>query len=170
MKLSLPEAALRWKEVLEKYRTILLVLAAGVVLMLLPTGEGATVRESAAQEEAGQEYIQLEEFEQRLAKILSQVEGAGETTVMLTLKSGSRQILAQSLEQDGERMVSTPVTLGRSGSNQEVVALQTLAPQFQGALVVCPGGEDPQVRLHLVSAVAALTGLGSDHISICKST
>ena len=51
---------------------------------------------------------------------------------------------------------------------EEAVALQQVYPQFQGALVVCTGGDDPAVQLKLVEAVSALTGLGSDKISICK--
>ena len=64
---------------------------------------------------------------------------------------------------------SSTVTLGRGSGSQEVVPLQTLAPQFQGALVVCPGGEDPEVCLQIIQAVSALTGLGSDRISVCPS-
>lgn len=170
MKGSLPEGLKQWKVWLEKYRTVLLVLAVGVALMLLPTGGTDQAKESDSKGSESTAYFDLEEFEQRLARTLSQVDGAGETTVMLTLKSSSRQILAQNLEQTGERTISTAVTVGKLGSNQAVVPLQTVAPQFQGALVICPGGGDPQVQLRLVEAVTALTGLGSSHISICKST
>lgn len=172
MNWSLPDGVQKWKELLERYRTVLLVLVVGVALMLLPTGEKEAVQtHSDPNKEAVEtEAFDLEAFEERLSQTLSEVDGAGETTVMLTLKSSGRRILAQDLERDGERTVTTAVTVGGSGSGQEVVPLQTLGPQFQGALVVCPGGEDPQVRLRLVDAVAALTGLGSDHISICKRT
>ena len=90
----------------------------------------------------------LEAFEDRLAGALSQIQGAGEAQVVLTLKSGSRQVLAQDTQQgaDGDSSSAT-VTLGRGSGSQEVVPLQTLAPQFQGALVVCPGGGDPEVCL-----------------------
>ena len=59
------------------------------------------------------------------------------------------------------------VTVGKGSGQQEVVPLQTVAPEFRGALVVCPGGGDARVRLQLIEAVAALTGLGSDRISVC---
>ena len=49
-----------------------------------------------------------------------------------------------------------------------MVSLQTVAPQFRGALVVCPGGGDAQIRLKLIEAVSALTGLGADRISVCQ--
>ena len=51
---------------------------------------------------------------------------------------------------------------------QDVVPLQTVAPEFRGALVVCPGGGNAQVRLKLIEAVSALTGLGSDRIAVVR--
>ena len=156
------------KKLLSRYQYVLLVLAAGVLLLLLPLGGG---EEERAQTPAQlQEEFDLEAFEDRLAGALSQIQGAGEAQVVLTLKSGSRQVLAQDTQRgaDGDSSSST-VTLGRGSGNQEVVPLQTLAPQFQGALVVCPGGEDPEVCLQIIQAVSALTGLGSDRISVCPS-
>jgi len=155
-----------WKGPLERYKYVLLVAAAGVVLMLLPSGE----REVAAgqKEEHAPEIFAVEEFEDRLGEILSRIEGAGETRVFLSLVSGSRQILArdEEWERDGSRSSAT-VTVGEGAGVERVVPLQTVAPEFRGALVVCPGGGDARVRLELTRAVSALTGLGTDRISIC---
>ena len=159
----------RWKELLKPYQTMLLVLAAGVLLMLLPGGDSDRQEQEVVRVTGTQELFDLDRFEQRLAETLSEIEGAGEATVLLTMKSGSRQVLAQDLERDGERRSTSTVTLGRGSSGEEPVVLQTVGPQFQGALVICPGGEDPEVRLRIATAVSALTGLGSDCISICKS-
>ena len=141
MKLDWPKLALRWKEALGKYKYVLLVIGLGVVLMALPT---------TGQRDKGQE-------------------GAVEVRVVLTLDSDGRQILAQDQERDREGGgSSTTVTVGRGSGQQEVVPLQTLAPEFRGALVVCPGGGDPRIQLRLLEAVSALTGLGTDRISICQ--
>ena len=162
---ALPPVQKLW----DRFRYVLLVLAAGVLLLLLPLDGGGEGREAPAQE-ALQEAFSLEEFEEKLSDTLSQIQGAGEAQVVLTLKSGSRQVLAQDTQRgaDGDSSSAT-VTLGRGSGSQEVVPLQTLAPQFQGALVVCPGGGDPEVCLQIVQAVSALTGLGSDRISVCPS-
>lgn len=169
MKWSISGGMERWKGLLKQYQTVLLVLAAGVLLMLLPGHDSAQPEQAAERGVQENELFDVEIFEKRLAQALSEIEGAGETTVVLTLKSGSRQVLAQDIEQDGTRSSASTVTLGRSSSLEEAVVLQTIGPQYQGALVVCPGGEDPQVRLRITAAVSALTGLGSDRISICKS-
>lgn len=167
MNVKWPKLALEWKGALKKYRSALLVLAIGVLLLALPGSGGGESRASpeTAAQEAG---FDLKEFEEKLGRALSGIDGAGETRVVLTLDSGSRQVLAQDLDRDGAGGGgSTTVTLGRGGGSQEVVPLQTLAPSFRGALVVCPGGGDPAVRLKLVEAVSALTGLGADRVSIC---
>ena len=157
-----------WQELLGRYKTALLVLAVGVFLMLLPSGAEQDGREQI--QTAGEVVFDLAAFEARLEQTLSNIEGAGKTRVMLSVKSEGQQVLAQNVEQDGERTTSTTVTVGKGSGSQEVVALQKLGPQFQGAVVVCPGGDDPQVRLALAQAVGAVTGLGSDRISICKGT
>ncbi|MCI8422088.1 MAG: stage III sporulation protein AG [Lawsonibacter sp.] len=163
-----PELIQRWKGVWGKYRYALLVLAAGVVLMLLP-GSGGKVPDPSPDLAAQTEDFDLDAFEKKLAQALSQVEGAGQVQVVLTLDSGSRQVLAQDRKQEGAGAgSSTVVTVGRGSGTQEVVPLQTLAPSFRGALVVCPGGGAAPVRLRLTEAVSALTGLTSDKISICQ--
>lgn len=167
MKWKMPPWARNGWGAVKKYQYVLLVALVGAVLLLLPSGEEREVQPAAP--ETGQ-LFSLEEFERRLEQVLSQIEGAGEVHAVLTLKSGSRQVLAQTVERDSAGgSTYAPVTVGRGSGSQEVVPLQTLAPEFQGALVVCEGGGDPGVRLSVLQAVSALTGLGADKISICKS-
>ena len=165
MKWKWPEAARRWKGALGKYSYVLLVMAVGVVLLLLPSGGRDSPEEPAREEEAA---FDLEAFEKKLEAALSQIEGAGETRVVLTLDGGSRQVLARNQDRDGEGGGSnTVVTVGKGSGQQDVVPLQTVAPEFRGALVVCPGGGNAAIRLRIIEAVSALTGLGSDRISVC---
>ena len=168
MKEIWPQLRERWKGALKRYQYVLLVMAAGVLLMMLPMGPSGGSEEAQGPPE-GEGPFDLELFEEKLSQVLSDIQGAGKTRVVLTLKSGSRQVLAQDTQSrgEGERSVST-VTLGRGSGSQEVVPLQTVAPQFRGALVVCAGGDDPGVRLQVIRAVSALTGLGSDCITVCQ--
>lgn len=168
MSIRRPELALKWKGALKKYQYALLVMAVGVFLLLLPSPGNGESRENPEQG-VREDAFDLEAFEEKLSLALSGIDGAGETRVVLTLDSGSRQVLAQDQDRDGTGGGgTTTVTLGRGAGSQEVVPLQTLAPSFRGALVICPGGGDPQVRLRLAEAVSALTGLGADRVSICK--
>lgn len=160
-----PELAKKWRGALGKYQYALLVLGLGAVLLLLPSGRDSP--QTGPEEESAAQGFDLAAFEEKMEKALSRVDGAGETKVVLSLDSGSRQVLAQDQERDEGGSSSAVVTLGRGSGAQEVAVIQTVAPKFRGALVVCPGGNDPKTRLALLQAVSALTGLGADHISIC---
>ncbi len=165
-RLLLPLRGALWK-----YRYVLLVVLVGAVLLLLPTGGGASAQPDGTAAGAALDY-DPSELEARLEAVLSRVEGAGEVEVVLTVRSGPRQVLAedrtQEREGDRESGESTTVLLSRGSAGEETVAVEQRSPQFRGALVVCSGGDDPAVRLTLTQAVSAVTGLGADRISICK--
>ena len=116
-----PAPASRWKEALRKYQAVLLVIAAGAVLLLLPAGgQGSSEDVPVHTEEAS---FDLEAFEEKLARTLSQVEGAGEVRVVLTLDGGSRRVLARNQEREGDGGSSnTVVTVGRGSGQQDIVA------------------------------------------------
>lgn len=153
---------------LGKYRYVLLVVLVGVLLLAWPAGEE---KEAAAQPEAGRDIFQVEQLEKKLEKALSQVEGAGEVTVALTVKNGTERVpLTDRSTAAGERedRVEEKAVVVNTGSGQQTVVRLERAPVFQGAVVVSQGGDRAEVRLLLTQAVSSLTGLGADKITICK--
>ncbi len=172
-KLTWPDTA-RLKDFLSQYKYIFLVAAAGVLLLLWPAGgQRDAHQEEPAEGSAGvQEEFDLEELEEKLSAVLSQVEGAGQVTVALTLKSGMERVLASdretSADPDGRGSWTTETVILDGDGREETVLISQNYPTFQGAVVVCRGGADPQVRLLLTQAVSALTGLGADRITVCK--
>lgn len=166
-----PPQAEKVRKLLDKYKYVLLVLAVGLVLLLWPAGEKAGPEQSAASP-AGQELgFDLEALEEKLSRALSQVEGAGKVTVTLTVKNGTERVpLTERSTSTGERESRTEekVVVISTGSGQEAVVRLERCPVFQGAVVVSQGGDQAQVRLLLSQAVSALTGLGTDKITVCK--
>ena len=168
----------RWrdkgKELFGRYKFVLLVVLAGIILLAWPAGgEGPPAAEAAGPVPEAEDFS-VAALEEKLSQTLSKVQGAGDVTVMLTVQGGSRRVLAENEKNtrtaDGrsETQSATVVVSGGSGLGEEPVLVQQLYPRFQGALVVCSGGDDAQVRLKIMEAVSALTGLGTDKISICK--
>ena len=154
-----------WK-LLDKYKYVLLALTAGVVLLLWPAGEKEKPAPDVPQDAA--EDFDLAALEEKLSRTLSQVEGAGRVTVTLTLKSGMEQVpVTDRATSSGERENRTEEKTVVVGTGS--VRLRRY-PVFQGALVVCEGADQAQVRLAMTQAVSALTGLGTDRITICKGT
>ena len=99
---------------LKKYKWVGLVLLVGLLLLAWPAGK-ENQAETAAETP---QTFDLAATEARLAEALSQIRGAGEVTVVLTLAGGPRQVLAQDVDQatergqDGGRPWSSPVGPG----------------------------------------------------------
>ncbi len=159
------------QEFLKKNRYAALIILLGLLLLVWPFGGSGNETQSekavSDQRVSGYEY-NLTSLEEKLTKVLSQIQGAGKTEVVLTLSTtGSVELAKNKTSEDGS--VETSVVIVKNGSNQEdVVEVEQQYPAFLGALVVCEGGGDAQVKLEMLQAVKALTGLSSDQISICE--
>lgn len=162
----------RIAEQLERYKYVLLVVLIGAALLLWPQEEHTAVSLDTVSGETKQDVFDLAQMERKMSAALSQIDGAGDVTVLLTVKNSSRNVLAEdknaTIQPDGrEEKVETVVISSGSGI-QAPVLLEQVYPAFQGALVICSGGDEASVHLKLMEAVSALTGLGADKICICK--
>ena len=107
-----------------------------------------------------------------MEEILGKISGVGRVNVMLSLHSDGERVLAQDSSLRYSGSAQSPDSYERSSQPVTdaggVVVTQETYPQYRGALVVCEGGGNDAVRLQVVSAVSALTGLGSDRIAVVK--
>ena len=148
------------RAVLKKYRGAVLVLLCGIALMCLP-------RQQETKKSAGPEVQQT--LEQALEKILSQVSGAGEVRVLLSgqLSETKRYQTDDTQSGSGELRQETVILTGENRV-QTALVRQTEAATYRGAIVVCQGAENPKVALSVVQAVAAVTGLSTNRITVLK--
>lgn len=155
----------QWKS----YRYAALVLLLGVVLMLLPTSsEDADTAPSAQTWESGQ--YDRAAVQEEMEAILSAIDGVGALRLMLSVEDGAQRRLAESstTSRGGEDYQERrePLVLSRGSGTQEVVVTGSSAPRYLGALVVCEGAGSASVRLAVTEAVAVLTALPSDRITV----
>ena len=157
----------RWKKLRDKLgkRTLLLAMVAlGVLLLLLSTFGGGSGGEKQTQDTAVPVFS-LEETEKSMAAALGRIDGVGKVEILLTLRSGPEAELAT--DALGDARQETVVVSEGSGVQAPVVR-RYVYPEYQGALVVAQGGGVAEVRLRLTEAVAALTGLSKDRITVLK--
>ena len=151
----------------EKQRVNLLVCMglAGLLLLAvsswLPADSSTQSAAPAAMTDSTADYAA--ELETRLTALISRVEGAGKTAVMVTLESGSESIYATDTDSDGS---STHVLLGSGGADGLVETVET--PRVLGVAVVCEGGGSAAVQSRVTALVQALTGIGTNHITVAK--
>ena len=155
---------------LRKNRYVALMILAGLLLLLWPGGKGQSrsEQEERTVQPVGSYEYDLTALERKLTQALSQVEGAGKTHVVLTLSTAGSVVLAENRTQENGT-VKTEVVIVKHGTGQEgTVEVERQYPVFLGALVICEGGGNAHVKLEMLRAVKALTGLRSEQISICE--
>ena len=157
-------------EKLRKYRYPALILAAGLLLLLIPTGGKKTEAVPVKTEEAS-EY-DLEAFTLAAEQALSRIPGAGQVTLLLTLESdGMTSYLSdrsESLRESDSQIQQETVLISRDGDQVPVVVTRNY-PQYRGAVALCEGGDSPAVVLCIKEALSSLTGLGMDKITVLSS-
>ena len=156
-------------EILGRYKYVLLVAALGALLLLWPQNEKTAEGDTAVPVPAG---ASVAETESAMEAILAKISGVGRVDVMLTLQSSSELVLAQDSTLRYSGSAQSPDDYQRSSETVTdaggVVVTREVYPQYRGALVVCDGGGNDAVRLEVISAVSALTGLGTDRITVVK--
>lgn len=150
---------------IKKYRYVLLVLAAGIILMALPEKKAQTSDSPQPAETAQQLGLQ-----ESLEELLSQMEGAGKVRVLLTQARGE-QVLYQTNEdtdtaENSSQLRVETVILSGSDRGETGLVQQVNPPEYLGAVVLCQGAGNAAVRLSVVEAVMSATGLTSDKITV----
>ena len=151
-----------------RYKYALLILLVGLCLMLIPgksrdTPVQNTVQTTQPQKEQG--------IHVQLAKILSQIQGAGRVEVMLTVAAGEKTVYQTDEDisngENGTTRIET-VIITNENRGQAGLIQQVNPPVYLGAIVVCQGADHAAVRLAIVEAVCKVTGLGADRVSVLK--
>lgn len=149
-----------------KYKYVLLVVLAGIFLMILPEGRKENTEPVHREQTQQTPSIAVE-----LEEILSQIQGVGKVKVMITEAAAAQTVYQTDTDTtvSGEHTSSRveTVVIGSSSSQEGLIATVT-PPVYLGVVVVCQGGDQPNVKLSVVQAVAAVTGVGTDHISVLK--
>lgn len=130
-------------------------------------------------------YVSLAQYEnnleQSLADIISSIDGAGKTRVMLTMDSTVEQVYATDKTMSQKDTVnsgeatetnkdtsanSTYITVELSDGTQQTVLLKEIQPKVRGVLVVCNGGDNSVVKGKIVDAVTKALDISSSRVSV----
>ena len=169
---------------------LLIVFLVGILLLVIsiPAGTKKTLANSSKSSVGMTNQSEYTAYmEERLERILSQIDGAGQVQVMITWKSDGEKVVEKDRksneenvsEQDsqgGSRTTSShdiqETTVYNSGSStsgvQEPYVSKELSPQAQGVIVIAPGGDDAVVVKNITEAVQALFEIDTHKIRIMK--
>lgn len=106
-----------------------------------------------------------ESLENELSDILSKIQGAGEVTVMVTLEGTEEKIFAEdTAESDTKKETETVI----SGS-KDAVLKSVKNPKVSGVLIVCTGGDKPQIVEKVVNAASTVLDIPTSKVYVTKS-
>lgn len=170
---NMPEALKKVWEFIKKNKYVLIVILLGVLLISLPKNEKESTREVSTSPSA---TFSLSEEEKRIAEALSEIDGAGKVKVVLTVRSTGETVVAKDtesyvLQEDGESRQeesSSVVTVSEGSQKESPVTVEVIYPEYQGALIVAEGADNAETKLRLTQAVADLTGLSTEKITVVK--
>lgn len=139
--------------------------------------------DSGIQGTVSDEYTR--EMEERLAEILSRVEGVGRVEVLITWKTSSEKVVEKDAPTSSQSVEEEDSTGGRRLTTQESWEEETvyrqeadgsrvpyvvkeIRPQAEGVLVIAQGGGNSATARNILEAVQALFPLDSHKIKIMK--
>ena len=179
---------------LKKDQLLILVLA-GILLLVIaiPTekkGDGKGKTDTGLSLSEGKKETNQNEYlynlERRLESALSQMSGAGDVTVMITLKSSAEKVVEKDLSVANEAVSESDSQGGKrttqnaehgettvysdGGQTGEPYVSKELSPQIEGVVVIAEGGADSVVKQNITEAVQALFGIDTHKIRVLKKS
>ena len=167
---------------------LLLVLAAGIVLIALSAGDMSTRKKDTPKEventtdtESDTKDEYTKKLERQFESVLANVSGVGRVKVMIT--SSEKVTLSDPVyknesvnetEADGSvksqtNSESSPQTVfSEKDDVKDPYVVKEIEPVIKGVLVVCEGGDNDSVKKEITSAAEVLFGLESHKIKVMK--
>lgn len=144
----------------------------GILLIFASEAFGNTSKKNKDSEKVYVSYSN--EMEEKLADIISKVEGAGKTKVFLTIEESEEYVYAQDISSDRKDNTQSNedreyvIVDGNDGKSG--LLIKTVNPKIRGVAIVCEGGDNPTVQQRIYSCVSASLGISTARISISKMT
>ncbi len=145
--------------------TVFIIIGAVLILLILLSGNEEKTDNS--KETTGSEMTLTSDYEKRLEEkleaTLSEINGVGKVSVMITLSSSEEYIYA---EERDKKTDSEKISFVKSGEGGIIKKVRM--PVITGAVIVCEGGGNTQVCERVYEAVSVSLGISSNRISVLK--
>ena len=143
------------------------IAAACIVLLLMmrtPKPQAGTSPPITPSEQTAKPSYQ-DELEQRLQGIISEIHGVGNVKVMVTISGSEENIFAEDISESEQKSDRETVIIG----SKEALLKATKNPEVKGVLVVCSGGDRPQIQEKVVNAVSTVLDIPTSKVFVTKS-
>ena len=156
-----------------KHIEIIIAVVIGAIVLLIYFGafSAKPSNDNVFKSTTTTEYASM--LENRLSNVLSQIEGAGNVSVMVTLSSGPEYIYATNEEEKkntntsgGSTTTSITTTSAPIIVSNDIVIIKEIMPSVGGVVVVASGAGNTKVKLEILKAIQALLDVPQANIEV----
>ncbi len=170
---------MKYKEEVKKFlgqikntKLLVIIFIVGIVLILLPSGNGKGSKEVVLKEDSVEIFKQT--MEKELEDALSSVKGAGKVQVLINLDDSGESFVAAdekseeniSGEENTESFEKNYVLKNDDGGGQSPIVLRKSMPKISGILVIAEGAENERIKNELTLAVKAISGVRAHRVYV----
>lgn len=163
-------AAEKIKERLKSDKRLAVIVCAGIagILLLMLSELVPHSEEKKAEEPAETGLAEYEQsIEERLSGLISSIDGAGRTRVMITLDSGDENVYATK-DKSSEKSYEKEYVVIKNDGDEDGMLLKVIEPEIRGVAVVCEGADSATVKQEIINTVTAVLGIGTSRVNIAK--
>ena len=179
----------------DTYRKIVVVAGIAGIFLIVISGsfKGCSSQPAAASSSSSSSLgtvISAEEYEKvlenKLTGIISEISGAGNVRVMVTLEQTTKDVYAteekRNDQETDDSMASGTGKQAKSNSDEtnylvvkdengteRAVRITEIQPLVKGVVVVCDGGSDPKVQEDITTAVTTALNITSVRVCVIKA-
>lgn len=160
-----------------KIIVLVIICIIGIIIFLKMTSTKSTSSKSTTVSSSSYkttlEYSEI--LENKLENLLSQIKGAGNVKVMISLEGSPELVYAMdsnekvSNNQNGSTTTSasSPILIENKGSSSPLILTEKL-PKVKGVIVVSTGASDISIKLDILNSVSTLLDISIDKINVLK--
>ena len=163
----------------KKHLAVILLFVSGLILLAVSEFSGVDTdnvksEQTTLSSVSVNEYVS--ELEERITSIISSIDGAGATQVMITLENSGEDVYLHNYDYGedvdgagaGNREMKDEYVIVDSGDGENGIVVRKTEPKIRGVAVVCQGGGNESVRAQIVATVTAVLDISSARVSVVK--
>lgn len=171
LKTNLFEIVEKTKPIYQKYKYALLIFLIGIIMLFIGSPRDAPkAQDTKINIDTS---FNIKEFQENLEKQLSSIKGAGKVSLLLTIEDTEEAVYASNIREsssgESNNIYEKDISILSDNSyGEKPIRIKSISPTFRGAVILCEGAKDYNVKLNITEAVSAACGLSMDKISVLE--
>lgn len=168
-------------------KSVFIIGLVGILLICLPNFTLGTTRKTETHFDSHSLSEQRrKKLEENLENIISEIQGAGKSKVLVTLENSTETVYATEERKNKEASEDKSsgeitrkkesddsekkfITIKDSEGTEHALAVTEIEPKVKGVVIICPGGDDIVVKKRIVDATTTALNINSTRVCVTKS-